>query len=69
MADFTYVNFTYDKTTNSYKNSEQKTEVFFEFENNVLRKLVIKYYDSPAVSSIERTITFGNAEIEVPTVE
>ncbi len=69
MADFTYANFTYDEATNSYKNSTQNTEVSFEFNNNVLSKLVIKYYGNAAVASTTRTITFTGIDINVLEAE
>lgn len=67
-VDFSYANFTYDATTKTYKNSEKNVTVSFTFDNRVLTKIVVTIYRASDSGTFERTITFGNADFEVPEV-
>lgn len=69
--DFSYSNFTYDATTKMYKNKDNNVTVAFTFENGTLTKIAVTVVlkDDGYNSINERTITFGNAVVNVPTDE
>lgn len=68
--DFTYTNFTYDATNKIYKNADETVTVAFIFENGNLTKIVVTVFfnDAGTVRTSARTITFGNAVVNVPEV-
>lgn len=69
--DLSYSKFTYDATNTIYKNADNTINVAFTFESGTLTKIVVTVFfnDSGTIRTSTRTITFGDAVVEVPTVE
>lgn len=66
---FDYANFSYDSENNIYKyNANNNITVAVEFTNGNLTKLIVKRYRESDHVTFTSTITFGNADIEIPVI-
>lgn len=71
-VDFRYGNFIYNAETEKYdyikNDSENTLSISFVFENEVLKKIVATTERSSDGTVFDRTITFGDAVVDVPNV-
>lgn len=68
-VDFSYSRFSYEATSKTYKyNDDNNIKVAFEFESGNLSKITITSYRESDEMTFTSTITFGNAEVDVPEV-
>lgn len=68
LIDFSYTRFNYDSSSNTYKyKANENIAVKFEFINGSIDKIIITRYRTSYETTFVRTITFGNADVDVPT--
>lgn len=68
LIDFSYANFNYDSSTDIYKyKANENIAVKLEFVNGSIDNIIITRYRTSYETTFIRTITFGNAVVEVPT--
>lgn len=65
--DFSFSKFTYDASSKTYKyNDNNNITVKLEFNGSNVDKVIITKYRESDNTTFVRTITFGDAEVEVP---
>lgn len=65
--DFSFSKFTYDASSKAYKyNNNNNITVKLEFNGSNVDKIIITSYRESDNTTFVRTITFGDAEVEVP---
>lgn len=67
LIDFSFSKFTYDASSKTYKyNNNNNITVKLEFNGSNVDKIIITSYRESDNTTFVRTITFGDAEVEVP---